>query len=132
MPEGIVGMPEWNAKEDPADIVARSFWLPRELRRRTALSLSCLLRRIGEVHDVAIPLFLISFRRCEVENVIGVDVLLIEVIVVNRAVCLGVSKDLAEAVTAATGGCEAQRCVLRRLAGNSVVHDDQRINDIAR
>jgi hypothetical protein len=88
MPQRVVGRFERDAEEDPAHVVARTRWLARELFRLAAYALSCELRRVSKIDDVALPLLLVPLGRGEVENVIGIDVFLIEPIVVNGAVRL--------------------------------------------
>ena len=130
--ERIVRRAERNPEQNPADFFAWNTRLTGKLRRGATLPLSRELRRVGEIHDVALPLFLIALRGREIEHVVGVDVFLVEAIVGDGAIGPGVSKDLPDAVSALARSRETKLGHSRWLTGNRVVHGDESVHDIAR
>ena len=85
-------------------------WLAGEPGLRPTISFPRLLCRIGEIHDVAYPLFLIALGGGEVQDVVRVDVLFVEPIVVHGAVRLRVAENLQQTVAAAAGtGAQIRR-----------------------
>jgi hypothetical protein len=65
--------------------------LARQLRRRTALSVTRPPDGISKVDYEPIPSLLVALRRSEVQDIVRVDVFLIEAVVVDGAVGFGVA-----------------------------------------
>src|SRR6185437_7027039 len=132
MSQRVIRRPERNAEKLPADVVPWTLWLSGDFRRLAALPVTRWLGWIGEIHDVAQPLLLIPLRRCQIENVVGIDVLFVEPIVLNGPIRPSIAKNQKQAIAAAAGRGIYLRNDYRCPAWNRVDVNNQSIDDVAR
>src|SRR5687768_13994452 len=128
--ERIAGRAERHTDQNPAYFFRRRS--DNSARTDAAPANSAIAARVREVHDIPPNFFCIALRARQVENVVGIDVLLVETVVGNGTVDARVTEDPYQRIAPLTCREVAECLDYRGRPGERVVDDSDRTHDITR